>query len=146
MSDLYRRNRYYYNPERANRWQDWAILFVSIWFFFSPWILQFGHAVPTADVGGAAPSVHRAAWDAWIAGAVVFLVALSAIGRFEVWQERLNTLIGFWVFIAPWILGFAGAPLAPAAWDHWVCGAIICLCALANYVNLRDQQRPVPGE
>lgn len=35
----------YYNPQRSNRWQDWVILLVSAWFFFSPWILSFGHSV-----------------------------------------------------------------------------------------------------
>lgn len=147
MSDIYRRNRIYYNPDRANRWQDWLILLASIWFFFSPWILLFGHNVPTATVSADAAAVHRAAWDAWILGAVIFVVSLSAIGRLEIWQERLNALLGVWVFIAPWVLGFAGQPLSPASWDHWVCGAIVFLCALANMMELRTRQGVLrPGE
>lgn len=135
------RNFYkYYNPNRSNRWEDWAILLVSIWFFFSPWILQFGHNLNTAEIGAAgAPiqAVGRAAWDAWVLGAIVFLISLSAIGRMEVSQERANAVLGVWVFIAPWVLGFAGGNMGSASWDHWICGAFFFFCAIYNIYDLR---------
>ncbi|HEY7577213.1 MAG TPA: SPW repeat protein [Acetobacteraceae bacterium] len=128
--------RRYYNPERSNRWQDWVILLVSIWFFFSPWILQFGHSVAA---NAPHPEVGRAAWNAWILAAIVFVVSLSAIGRMEIWQERWNAILGIWVFIAPWILGFAGE-LGAASWDHWVVGAIVFLCAISNLFDTRPHR------
>jgi hypothetical protein len=37
-------------------------------------------------------------------------------------------LLGAWIIIAPWILGFAGLPTA--AWDHWATGAAITISGI----------------
>lgn len=121
-------------PYRRNVWQDWANLLISIWFFFSPWILGFGSAAATPQpAGGAAPIYPAtvAAWNAWVLAVIVFVVTLSAIGRMEFWQERVNVVLGAWIFAAPWALGFATGPLPAARWDHWVVGALIFLIALS---------------
>lgn len=138
----------YRNRNRSNRWQDWIVFLASIWLFFSPWILQFGHNMSAAEGGNAAAPIealHRAAWDAWVLGVIVFLVSLSAISRMEFWQERWNALLGIWIFIAPWVLSFAGAQLRAAAWDHWIVGAVIFLCAVHNLYQARNQQGQVVG-
>jgi uncharacterized membrane protein YoaK (UPF0700 family) len=125
-------------PARSNNWQDWANLILAIWLFVSPWVLGFaglyatgnGTAVGTTTV---AMDASRAAWDAWVLGVIVFLVALSALGRMELWQERVNMVLGIWIFIAPWVLGFGD--LRNASWDHWIVGALvflISLCLLAQ--------------
>jgi SPW repeat-containing protein len=119
-----------YTPQsRATRWQDWATLILAVWLFISPWLLQFGAAVQVPPAGaapGATVAVSHAAWNAWVLGVIVFLVALSAIGSIEVWQEYWNLVLGAWIFAAPWALGFVG--LRRASWDHWiVCGLIFLL-------------------
>jgi hypothetical protein len=114
--------------DRPSRRQDWALLILSIWLFISPWVLSFGHAVGAANGGSVAAS--RAAWDAWILGVILFLVSLSAVGRMDVRQEWLALVLGIWVFIAPWVLGFAR--LGSAAWDHWIVGVLVFLAALRN--------------
>jgi hypothetical protein len=68
----------------------------------------------------------NASWDAWILGIIVFLVSLGALFREESWPEWLDLILGVWIFIAPWVLGFAAA-LPNAAWDHWVVGVIIAV-------------------
>lgn len=123
--------------DRTNRWQDWANLVLAIWLFISPWVLQFGSGVPVAQPGASAPggpidAVSNAAWNAWVLGVIVFLVALSAVGRMEFWQEWINLLLGAWIFAAPWALGFAGGNLTAAAWDHWVVGALIFILSVWN--------------
>jgi len=133
----YNANRSYYNPNRENRWQDWVILLVSIWFFFSPWILQFGHSINTAQPNAPVGDVGAAAWNAWILGAIIFFTALSAIGRMTLSQERFVAVLAVWVFIAPWVLGFAGAPLNAASWDHWVVAVIVFLSAISNIIIVR---------
>ena len=149
MATIRERLRY---PKRSNRWEDWAVFLISIWFFFSPWILQFGHNLNTAEIGAAgAPfqAVGRAAWNAWVVGAIVFLVSLSAISRMDWWQERWNAVLGVWIFIAPWVLAFAGAAMGAASWDHWACGvAIFCLSAYNLLSARREGQTEVmgPGE
>lgn len=66
----------------------------------------------------------------------MFLVALSAIGSWEVWQEWWSLILGAWIFAAPWALGFVGLPRA--SWDHWLVGALIFLLALWGLSRLRN--------
>lgn len=123
----------YDNSGRGNRWQDWTIAGTSVWFFFSPWILQFGHGISTEHIGpGAGPvlAVSRAAWDAWVLSVIMFFVSVSSTRRLDASQERLNVALSIWVFIAPWVLGFSGAATAAAAWDHWVVGVLVFICAI----------------
>ena len=51
------------------RWSGFAIEFLlmalGLWVFISPWVLGFSDQ-------------SRAAWDAWISGVVIFLLALWA--------------------------------------------------------------------
>ncbi len=130
-----------------NNWQDWANLILAIWLFFSPWILQFGgNASTQPPVAGAHAinAVSNAAWNAWILGVLVFIVALSGIGRMELWQERINAVLGAWIFIAPWVLGFSGGRFPGANWDHWIVGALIFLIALSGLFSPRPETREVP--
>jgi hypothetical protein len=47
------------------------------------------------------------------------------------WQDWLNLLIGIWLFISPWVIGFAGANLT-ASWNAWIFGvAIVVFSAIA---------------
>lgn len=124
---------------RTNRWQDWANLVLAIWLFISPWVLQFGAAAqvaPAGAVNGPTVAVSHAAWNAWVLGVIVFLVALSAIGNMEVWQEWWNIVLGAWIFVAPWALGFVGLPRG--SWDHWIVGALIFLLAIWGLSRVRN--------
>ena len=47
------------------RWTEWINALLAIWLFISPWVLGFVYT--------------RAAWNAWIIGVVVFLLALAAL-------------------------------------------------------------------
>ena len=118
---------------RGNKWQDWVNLVLAVWLFVSPWVLQFGAG--SNGIGGSA--VHAAAWNDWVLGVLVFLSALSAIGRMEFWQEWLNMIFGIWLFVAPWALGFTG--LRAAAWDSWIVGAVIFLIAACSYATARNR-------
>jgi len=47
------------------------------------------------------------------------------------WQDWLNLLIGIWLFISPWVIGFAGADFG-ASWNAWILGvAIVVFSAIA---------------
>jgi SPW repeat len=117
---------------RSYRWQDWANVVLAIWLFISPWALRFGIA---QAVNGSPVAVNHAAWNAWVLGIIVFLVALSALGSIQVWQEYWNLVLGAWIFVAPWALGFVG--LSRASWDHWIVGALIFLVALSGISQVR---------
>jgi hypothetical protein len=45
------------------------------------------------------------------------------------WQDVGNLVLGAWLFISPWILGFSA--LSTPAINAWVFGAIVALLALA---------------
>ncbi|HEX7968938.1 MAG TPA: SPW repeat protein [Stellaceae bacterium] len=128
--------------DRANRWQDWTNLALGIWLFLSPWILRFDAGVPQGDAGAAA-AASNASWDAWVCGIVIALVALSAISRMEFWQEWINMLLGAWVFIAPWVLGFSSPNLVHAAWDHWIVGAVVFIVSAWSLSDTRRAPRAV---
>ena len=49
------------------RWQSWLNIVGGIWLFISPWVLG-----TTSDAA--------TAWNAWIIGAAIFVVALIALG------------------------------------------------------------------
>jgi hypothetical protein len=123
---------------RSNRVQDWAILVLAVWLFISPWVLQFGGSLPAAGAAnGPLVEVSRSAWNAWVLGVIACLVALSAIGRVETWQGYINMILGVWIFVAPWALGFT--PLWRAGWDHWIVGALIFLIALWSLSSARTE-------
>jgi len=44
------------------------------------------------------------------------------------WQEWLNLLLGAWVFLSPWFLGFSQDQ--GGSWDAWVLGILLALVAL----------------
>ncbi|HZD91531.1 MAG TPA: SPW repeat protein [Pseudolabrys sp.] len=134
----------YQRPDmnRGFRWQDPANLVLAVWFFFSPWILQFGSGVSTARPASGAVAINavsNAAWDAWVLGVLVFLVALSALGRFARGQEWANLIMGAWIFVAPWALGFSFGPFPAAAWDHWIVGALIFLVSAWSLTLMRRE-------
>lgn len=133
----------YYGTGRGIRWQDWANAILAIWLFISPWVLAFASAGGTTAAGTATSGGGTAAWNAWVLGVIVFLVAVSAIGRrFVLSQEWVNLVLGIWIFIAPWVLGFVA--LSDAAWDHWIVGALIFLVSLSVVLMGRSVAVPPP--
>src|SRR4051794_22740846 len=85
---------------RENYWQDWGNAIIAVWFFISPWVLQFGAGAPAmagdAATTGVLGSVQAAAWNAWVLSVIVFLVAISAISRMDFWQEYANIVLSIW--------------------------------------------------
>ena len=51
------------------------------------------------------------------------------------WQDSLNVLLGVWLILSPWILGFS--PEMTAMWNAVLVGAVIALLALSTLVNFR---------
>lgn len=122
--------------------QDWINVVLAIWLFISPWTLAFAQPMDTLTPGATAlPAAgpEYAAWNAWILGVVVFLIALSAALRPEywqgAWQEWVNVILGIWIFIAPWVLGFSDVTWA--AWNHWIVGFLIFAVSLSAMQGIR---------
>lgn len=61
--------------------------------FASPWL--FALSKPAARL------------DAWIAGGLLIAASLAAVVAFSEWEEWLSLLLGAWLIVSPWALGFA---------------------------------------
>lgn len=104
-------------------WQDWLSILLSIWLFVSPWILNFGGAVDTNIANTIAPTAIMAAWNAWVVGAVVLALCLRMLINERPTPRAIVSVLGVWIFFAPWVLGFMRLPAAD--WDHWITGALV---------------------
>lgn len=80
-------------------WQDTLNVLLGAGLFFSPWLFGF-------------ETVSAAAWNAHIVGAVIAVMALMALFAFHRWEDWVSGLLGAWLLIAPWSLGF-NALMAP---------------------------------
>ena len=77
------------------RWQDWASVLLGCWLVISPWEIGY--------------TLDNAAWEnACGVGAVLVVFNLiSACRLLDQGQEIFNILLGFWLILSPYSLGFA---------------------------------------
>jgi hypothetical protein len=80
---------------KKNRWQDWLNMLLGAWLLASPWLLKYADELP------------RAASSAWISGAAIALLAAIALSIPKAVEEIVNALLGVWVSVSPWVLGFS---------------------------------------
>jgi hypothetical protein len=78
-----------------------------------------------------------ASQNAVICGIVIVAISLAALAAFTVWEEWLNLILGIWVLVSPWVLGFAGTT---AMQVHIVIGVIVAV--LAGFEIWLLYQRP----
>jgi hypothetical protein len=64
----------------------------GLFLFVSPWL--FAYASEAARI------------DLWASGAAVVAISIAAIVAFSDWEEWLNLMLGLWLMISPWALGF----------------------------------------
>lgn len=112
-------------------WQDWANIVLAILLFISPWVFQFAGAPAAGQTGMVGSSA--AAWNAWVSALVVAGLAAAALFRFFEWEEWLNGLVGLWILVSPWILGFSTT--AAAMWSAVVLGALIAIASFWKAVE-----------
>jgi uncharacterized membrane protein (DUF441 family) len=91
--------------------------------FISPWL--FGFAGEPA-----------ASWNAWISGLLIAGLALAAVVELREWEEWINLLLGLWVAVAPWLVGFAG--VASAMWIHVGVGVVVAILAAVELWLIRQ--------
>jgi hypothetical protein len=111
-------------PARASFWQDWITLALGVWLFASPWVLGYA--------GQPAP-----AWNSWVLGVIVAIVAAVALIQFAEWEEWVNVILGAWVLVSPWIMGFAQNGPAPL-WNHVVVGLLVGGLSLWDALEHRE--------
>jgi hypothetical protein len=77
----------------ARRWQDWANLILGAWVLVSPRVLDYAGTT--------------AALNAYVMGAGIVVFALIAAYMPKAWEEIINMLLGVWLVVSPFVLGFS---------------------------------------
>jgi SPW repeat len=115
------------------RWQSWLNVIVGVWLFISPWVLG-----TTSDAA--------TAWNAWIIGAAIFVVALIALGATAsaaTVAPWVNVVLGVWLFISPWVLRYTD--VSDGAVNAWVFGVVTVLVAVWAQSVRRAVPPPMGG-
>lgn len=76
----------------TRRWQDQGILLLGIWLVASPWVMAY-------------PPDSPAAINAFIAGAIMAILAAFDLYRTTIWAVLVNIVAGAWVAVSPWLVG-----------------------------------------
>jgi len=101
--------------ETKRRWQDWINLILGVWLFITPFL-------------GMDALNSMAAWNGYIFGVIVAALSIWALAQPRAWEEWINLVVGVWLILAPFILGFSTN--TTAMWNHIVVGVIIGADAL----------------
>jgi len=114
------------NISYSNRLQDWVVIVLAGCLFLSPWVFGFtGEQYP--------------AWNAWISAAAIAAVAVAALLARAEWEEWVRLVLGVWVVVAPWILGFVAS--AYALWVHVVLGLLVIAVTAWEIWDVRQRPR-----
>src|SRR5690242_7064956 len=92
------------------RWQDWLNLVLGEWLFFSPFFGLAARAGPSA-------------WSSFLCGMTIALLSALALADRLKWEETANLVLGFWLIVAPFALGFATH--RAATWNHCFVGLVV---------------------
>jgi hypothetical protein len=109
------------------RWQDWVNLLLGIWLFVSPWIFGF--------------SADAHSWNFWIIGVAFFVFGVAALNTRQLWEEWVNLVLGVWMIISPWVLGYSAT--AAARDDAVIVGIVVA--ALSIWVLAERNRRMAMG-
>jgi hypothetical protein len=103
--------------DAMNEWSnaklcDVANLLLGVFLIASPWLFGFPEGA--------------ASQNAALSGFVILVLSIAALTAFAVWEEWLNLIVGLWVLVSPWLLGFAGTAAMAV---HVIVGAIVAVLA-----------------
>jgi len=114
---------------KEQRWQDWINVLLGAWLVLTPF---FG-------IGGIG---DVAAINSYLTGAAVAIFAIAALSRPQMWEEYINMVLGLWLILAPFALGFTN--LAGPMWNQIIVGLLIGGAALG--VTLQKTTPPTAGQ
>ena len=88
-------------------------LALAVFLFVSPWLFAFAHGTLRIDT--------------WISAAIVVGVSAVALIAFREWEEWIACVLGLWIAMSPWVLGFQHTV---AAFINLTVGILIAYLAL----------------
>jgi len=93
-------------------WQDGGNLLLACWLFASPWLLGFSQ-------------IQTPAWNSFVVAIIIAVFAIAAMLSFARWEEWINVLVGVWLLISPWVLGYSAVQMA--TWNHVAIGVLVII-------------------
>ena len=108
--------------ERMKHWQDPVNALLGAWLIVSPWLLGI-------------QDEPRPLANAVIVGILLLATALGAVFAPRAWEEWTEALLGLWLAISPWVLGFSGLETARNAAP----ATVVAVLVLALWVLLTDK-------
>jgi hypothetical protein len=109
----------------AALWRDAINLVLGIWLIVSP--IALGYAAQTTP-----------AWNAYAVGVVVAVLSAAALWQFQKWEEWLSAVLGAWLVVSPWILGFGVGHVA--TWNQVIVGFLGGVLAFWSGVTEHDMR------
>ena len=102
-------------------WLSGANIIAGIWLIVAPFALAY-------------TDTTSALWNDIIVGAVVLIFAAVRVGMplHMQWLSWINALLGVWLFIAPFALGYSD--ISSPLWNDIVLGVIVAVLAVASSV------------
>jgi SPW repeat len=92
------------------QWKDAVNFVLGLWLIVSPWALGF-----VAD--------QTPTWNAWVVGVVIAVAALAALIAFNKWEEWVEAVLGAWLIVSPYLLGFSAQ--MNGTWNQVIVGIIV---------------------
>ena len=115
---------------RATR-KEWVLdlynLGLGAFLFASPWLFAMTRATARLDI--------------WLTGLLLLVVSAGAIMAFREWEEWIRLLVGMWMIVAPFVLGFAHTT---AMHVSIVIGCVVLFLTLLELFLLHDEQPKSP--
>ena len=99
----------------VRQWPDGVNFLLGIWLIVSPWALNYA-------------AENHAAWNAYAVGVVIAVAAFAAIAAFHQWEEWVNVVLGAWLIVSPWLLGFNVN--VTIMWNQIAVGCLVAALAL----------------
>lgn len=118
------------NNPSVKRWQDQLILLLGLWLFITPWV--FTYPIPSPQ-----------AWNAFVAGAVIAILAAFELYKTYFWAVVVNLLLGIWVAISPWVMKVASD--RELMWNELIVGVAVIVLALWEMRTDPELHKHWPG-
>jgi hypothetical protein len=91
---------------------DVANLVLGAFLFISPWLFAFDAGLSTQN--------------AIVSGIIIAVLSIAVLTNFAIWEEWLNLIVGLWVIVSPWLMGFQATTAMSV---HVIVGLIVAALA-----------------
>ncbi|HWW48269.1 MAG TPA: SPW repeat protein [Xanthobacteraceae bacterium] len=103
---------------------DLYVIALAAFLFGTPWLFSYTN--------------ENARLDVWASSGLIIAIALATFIAFFTWEEWLNVLLGIWLIVSPWVLGFTHTRAM-----HYSIGIGIAVILLATLeIVLLDDKEP----